>query len=171
MRTQMKLNASRNSTARLKENAGNCENTTNETILSWGIIDIDWDVPKSSHEAQAIYYRATGLTLTSKEESYDIENHGLTLIERKNELIQSSKKVQSATDLSTSEEKAMEISDKGMSNDVYTLKRKSKGNVWEMGKRSSLLNGRTSHTVNGLGTQKEISLLKRSLSLFQRKFR
>lgn len=68
-------------------------------------------MPKSSHEAPAIYYRATGLTLTSKEESYDIENH------------------RSATNLSTSEDKAVEISDKGMSNDVYTLKRKSKGNV------------------------------------------
>ena len=86
-------------------------------------------MPKSSHEAQAIYYRETSLTLTSKEESYDIENHRLTLIEVKYDLIQSSKKVQSARNLSTSEDKALEISGKGMSNDVYTLKRKSKETV------------------------------------------
>ena len=121
-----------------RENAGDCESTANETILSWGITDINWDVSKSSHKAQAIHYRATVLTLTSKEESYDIENDRLTLIEEKYELIQSSKKVQSARNLSTSEDKALEISDKGMSNDVYTLKRKSKENVWEMDKRSCM---------------------------------
>lgn len=121
-----------------RKNAADCESTANETILSWGITDINWDVPKSSHEAQAIYYRATSLTLTSKEESYDIENHRLTLIEEKYDLIQSSKKVQSARNLSTSEDKALEISGKGMSNDVYTLKRKSKETVWEMDKRSCM---------------------------------
>ena len=137
MRRQTKLNASRDSAASLK---GKCRGLWkyrewNDIIL---ITDINWDVSKSSHKAQAIHYRATGLTLTSKEESYDIENDLLTLIEEKYELIQSSKKVQSARNFSTSEDKALEISDKGMSNDVYTLKRKSKENVWEMDKRSCM---------------------------------
>ena len=70
------------------------------------------DVPKNSHEDRTTCYMTTGSTLTSEEGNYDIENHGLTLIEEKNELIQNIDKVQSAANFSTSEDKAMEISDK-----------------------------------------------------------
>ena len=66
--------------------------------------------------------------LTIEEESYDIDNHRLTLIEEKGELIQNSKKIQSATNLWTSEEKAMEISVKWesfeqLANDIYFTKK------------------------------------------------
>ena len=82
----------------------------------------------SNHEGPAICYRVTYSTLTNEEENYDIENHRLTLIEEKDELIQN-KKIQSTTDLSaTSEDKAMEVSDKRKfieqsTNDVYFIKK------------------------------------------------
>ena len=83
----------------------------------------------SSHEDPTICYRVTYSTITNDEENYDIENHRLTLIEEKDELIQNNKKIQSTTDLSaTSGQKAMKISDKRKfieqpTNDVYFTKK------------------------------------------------
>lgn len=86
------------------------------------------DVPKSRHEDSTICFRATDSTLTSEEESYDTKNHCLTLTGEKDELIQNSKKVQSATNWPTSEDKAMKTSNKKKSikqqaNDIYFIKK------------------------------------------------
>lgn len=87
-------------------------------------------MPKNSHEDQIICSGTTGSTLTSKEES---ENYHLTLSDEKDELIQNSKNTQSATNLSTSEGKAMEITEKKslFSSQLIacTLYRKSKSTV------------------------------------------
>ena len=86
------------------------------------------NVPGSSHEDPMICYMVTDSTLTSKEESYDNENHHLTLIEEKDELMQNSKEVRSATNLPTSFVKIIEIPDKKESSeepasDTYFIKK------------------------------------------------